>query len=106
MKLGVVINTNDPETAWNGMRFALTGLIEDHEVTVFLMGKGVEIEEISDRKFNVAEVVKDFIEFGGKFMVCGACLEIRKKETQLCSPNIMSHLVKLVDESDKIMTFG
>lgn len=105
-KIGVVINTNDPETAWNAMRFALTGLVEDHKVKVFLMGKGVEIESITDPQFNAMEVVKEFLENGGEIMACGACLEVRKIESKVCPVNIMSDLVKMVDESDKVVTFG
>jgi uncharacterized protein involved in oxidation of intracellular sulfur len=106
MKIGVVINTNDPETAWNAMRFALTGLIEDHDVKVFLMGKGVEIESITNPKFNAMKVVNEFLENGGEIMACGACLEARKTKSKICSVNIMSDLVKMVEECDKVITFG
>lgn len=105
-KMAVVINSNDPETAWNAMRFALTSLVEGHDVTVFLMGAGVEIEGISHPKFNPSQVIKDFIENNGKFMICGACLDVRKKGTDLCPKNVMSDLVNLVEASDKVVTFG
>jgi uncharacterized protein involved in oxidation of intracellular sulfur len=68
-KIGVVINTNDPETAWNAMGFVLTCLVEDHKVKVFLTGKGVEIESIADPQFNAMEVVEEFLENGGELMV-------------------------------------
>ncbi len=105
-KIGVIINTNDPEICWNGMRFALTALVEGHEATVFLMGAGVEIEGITDPKYNAAKVVKDFKENGGKFMVCGVCQVSRNLESGLCSANVMNDAVNLVVESDKVVVFG
>lgn len=106
-KIGVCINTNDPETAWNAMRFALTALVEgEHEVKVFLMGAGVEIEGIQHPKFNPSKVIKDFQENGGKFMICGACLDVRDKKSGLCPKNVMGDFLRLVEESDKIVTFG
>ena len=38
MKIGVIIETNNPEKAWNGIRFANTALKQKHEVHLFLMG--------------------------------------------------------------------
>jgi uncharacterized protein involved in oxidation of intracellular sulfur len=106
MKIGVVLNSNDPETAWNALRFGLTALLEGHEVTTFLMGPGVEVEDIRHEKFNAAEVLRDYLEQGGKVKVCGACLDVRGKETGLCSPNIMNDLVKMVVECDRVVSFG
>jgi uncharacterized protein involved in oxidation of intracellular sulfur len=48
MKIGLVLNTNDPETIWNSLRFGITSLIDGHETTMFLLGKGVELEDSSD----------------------------------------------------------
>lgn len=45
MKIGVILNTNDAETCWNCLRFGNKALKKDHIVKIFLLGKGVEIEE-------------------------------------------------------------
>ena len=50
MKFGIVIGTNEPEVAWNAFRFGNTSLKANHEVKVFLINKGVEIEDIKDEK--------------------------------------------------------
>jgi len=44
MKMGVVIGTNDAESAWSALRFANTLLNAKHSVKVFLISKGVEID--------------------------------------------------------------
>ena len=53
MKFGILIETNEPEKAWNGVRFANASLKAGHEVRLFLMSAGVEIESIAHEKFNV-----------------------------------------------------
>ena len=61
MKIGVIIETNNPEKAWNGIRFANTALKQKHEVQLFLMGAGVEAESITDEKYNVRDQLHAFI---------------------------------------------
>jgi tRNA 2-thiouridine synthesizing protein D len=46
MRIGIIIETNEPEKAWNGVRFGNITLKQGHEVKVFLMSAGVEIESI------------------------------------------------------------
>jgi uncharacterized protein involved in oxidation of intracellular sulfur len=43
MKFGIIVNTDDPETAWNALRLGNEALAGDNETTVFLLGSGVEI---------------------------------------------------------------
>lgn len=52
MKIGIIIETNEPEKAWNGVRFGNAALTKGHEVKIFLMSAGVEIERITHEKFN------------------------------------------------------
>lgn len=105
-KIGVIINTNDPEICWNAMRFGLTALVEGHDATIFLMGAGVEIEGIDHPKYNPAQIIKDFQEEGGKFMICGVCQQSRDKKSELCPENVMNDAVNLVIDSDKVVVFG
>lgn len=105
MKIGVVLNSREPETAWNALRFGLTALLEGHEVTTFLLGPGVEVEDIRHKQFDAASVLKDYIENGGKILVCGACMDVRGMKTER-QKNVMNDLVNLVAESDRVVTFG
>lgn len=65
MKIGIVISNTDPELIWNALRFANTALLEDHQVKIFLLGKGVEIENIKDGQFNVKEQLENFNRLSG-----------------------------------------
>ncbi len=51
MNLGVVLSTNDPETAFNAMRLANFAANEGDDVAVFLINAGVELDLIKDTRF-------------------------------------------------------
>src|SRR4030043_2050729 len=106
VKLGIILNSNDPETSWNALRLGNTALGAGHEVSVFLMGAGVEIEEIKNEKFNVTEVLKKFLDSKGNLLACGTCLKVRQQEAGVCPVSTMSQLVQLIADSDKVVTFG
>jgi uncharacterized protein involved in oxidation of intracellular sulfur len=109
MKIGIVIGTNESEVVWNAFRFGNTSLKANHEVKIFLINKGVEIEDIEDEKYNVKEEVDSFIENKGRILACGTCLKSRQKEgsnVNVCPISTMKDLLKLVEESDKVLTFG
>ena len=80
MKIGIIISTNEPEVVWNAFRFGVTSLKASHEVKVFLINKGVELEDIKDEKYDVKEQVDFFIEKGGQILACETCLKSRQKE--------------------------
>jgi len=111
MKYAIVIHSKVPETVWNAFRFATTCLIYENEVTVFLLGQGVEAPAIGTLKFNTAEQIDLFKESGGIMIGCGVCCEERRDimpmlEAQLdCELGSMQSLYGLIAESDKIVTF-
>jgi sulfur relay (sulfurtransferase) complex TusBCD TusD component (DsrE family) len=106
MKLGIILNSHDPETAWNALRLGNTALGAGHEVSVFFMGSGVEVEEIKNEKFNVTEVLNKFIGNKGNLLACGTCLKVRQQEAGVCPVSTMPQLVQLIADSDKVVTFG
>jgi len=107
MKIGIVLNSSDPETAWNAFRFGVTSLINEHKVRIFLLGRGVEIEEINDEKFDVAKQIQRYLKAGGKMLACGTCLKVRKKsEMKMCPVSSMQDLLEIVERSDKVLTFS
>jgi len=107
MKIGIILNTDDVETAWNTFRFGVTSLMNRHEVKVFLLGRGVEIEEADDGSFDVAEQVQRFLKAGGKILACGTCLKVRKKsEMKICPISSIQDLLQMVEESDRVLTFS
>jgi uncharacterized protein involved in oxidation of intracellular sulfur len=107
MKIGIVISTNDPEVVWNAFRFGNVALKAKHEAKIFLVNKGVEVEDIWSERFNVKEQIDSFLGNKGQILACGTCLKARKKSgSEVCPISTMSDLLKLVEESDRILTFG
>ncbi len=107
MKIGVVISTDEPEVVWSAFRFGNAALKAGHEVKMFLINRGVEIEDIDDERYNIKEQMDLFFQSKGKALVCGTCLELRQKEgTNICQVSTMKDLLKLVEESDRVLTFG
>ena len=106
MKLGIILNTNNPETSWNALRLGNEAMTDGHETNLFLLGPGVELEKIKNESFNVPEVLKKFINSGGNLFACGTCLEVRQQETDVCPISTMSQLVDIIATSDKIVTIG
>lgn len=111
MKITVIIESNDTETAWNALRFAVTALVYDNQVTVFLLGRGVEVAEVSTFAHDTVEQLDLFRNAGGVLIGCGVCCESRKQEMPLlseqlrCESGSMNQLYTLVAESDKVLTF-
>jgi uncharacterized protein involved in oxidation of intracellular sulfur len=107
MKIGIVISTNEPEVVWNAFRFGNTSLRAHHEVTVFLINKGVEVEEIQTEKYDLKEQITSFSDNDGQLLACGTCLKSRQKEeTAICPISTLADLLAIVQKSDKILTFG
>ena len=55
-----IISTNDAETVYNAMRLANVAVEKGDEVNVFMLGKAVLFEQISNEQFNVKEQIDQF----------------------------------------------
>ncbi len=106
MKLGIILNTNDPETAWNALRLGSEALSLGNEARMFLLGSSVEIENIKDKAFSVALALENYLDSGGRLLACGTCLESRHQEAGVCPISSMSELVEMISGSDKVVTLG
>ncbi|OGN94465.1 MAG: hypothetical protein A2Z75_06425 [Chloroflexi bacterium RBG_13_50_10] len=105
--MGIIINTNNPETAWNALRLGITALEVGHKVSVFLLGSGVEIERIRDDRFDVADLLKKFAGNRVSLLGCGTCMRLRhQEESGVVLKSTMTELLKIIAESDKVVTFG
>ena len=106
MKFGVLIETNDPETAWNGVRFGVASLKKGHKVKIFLMSKGVESIEITAEKYNVKEMMASFLTEGGDLLACGTCIKSRKSiESDVCPISTMNDCIEMIEWADRTVTF-
>jgi len=105
MKFGVIITQTDPETVFNALRLALYSLEQGDEVRIFLSGRGVEIDQIEDPKFNVKAQAQKVMDAGGRFFACGACLKLRKSEgSEVCPLSTLKDQYEIVRDSDKVIT--
>jgi uncharacterized protein involved in oxidation of intracellular sulfur len=60
MNVLFIISTEDAETIYNAMRLANVAVKKGDDVSVFMLGKGVLFEKISNEEFNVMEQVNQF----------------------------------------------
>ena len=108
MKLGIILQSNKPEHVWNTFRLGITSLKASHQVEIFLMSEGSELDTIPDTKdFDISAKVSEFKKLKGEMYACGSCLKIRgKEESNVCPVSTMSDLLKMVENSDKVLVFG
>jgi uncharacterized protein involved in oxidation of intracellular sulfur len=106
MKFGILIESNDPETAWNGVRFGVAALTKGHEVRIFLMSRGVECPSITHGKYHVKDMLDRFTSAGGQLLACGTCLHARNAaDSGVCPISTMDDCIEMVEWADKTLTF-
>jgi len=106
MKLGIVLSQTEPETVFNALRLASYSLKQGDTVNIFLVGKGVEMDQINDARFNVREQARAVLDAGGQFLACGTCLKLRKSAgSEICPLSTLKDLYEIVRDSDRLVTF-
>ena len=109
MKVGIILYSNDPETVWNALRFANFSIAMGDQLSLFLIGKGVDCAEIASLdtdKFKPSEQLQTLLRTGGKVFVCGTCLEIHKlKPPKAFTVATLKEMYEIVRESDRVVTF-
>ena len=104
--IGIVIYSNDVETVWNAIRFANFSKNQGDTVSIFLLGKGVELDNLVKTDMNIKEQTDSFLKSGGAILGCGTCLQSRKiNEPQVCKFSSMNDLYDLVRKDKIVMTF-
>jgi uncharacterized protein involved in oxidation of intracellular sulfur len=105
IKLGIIITQTCPETAFNAFRLALYSLEQGDEVRIFLSGKGVETDQIKDRRFNVREEAQKFLDAGEQILARSICLKLRNSEgSQVCPLSTLKDYYEIVRDSDRLVT--
>lgn len=111
MKIAIIIYSAEPETVWNAFRLGSASLAYDDEVSVFLLGTGVEAMNIKSLKYNIREQVEIFLEHGGKMLGCELCCNTRADEMPFlkqdigCELGSMQDLYSIIKEADRIISF-
>jgi len=108
VKLGIILQSNNPEHIWNTFRLAITALKAGNEAEIFLMSEGSELDDIRDTMdFDVSAKVSEFKSLRGGLYACGSCLKVRgKEESKVCPVSTMDDLLAMVEHADKVMVFG
>jgi uncharacterized protein involved in oxidation of intracellular sulfur len=101
----LIITQTDPETVFNALRLALYSLEQGDEVRIFLSGKGVEIDRIEDKKFDVKALAQKVLDAGGQFLACGTCLKLRDSAgSEICPLSTLKDHYEIVRDSDRVVT--
>lgn len=104
--IGMVIYSNDTETVWNAMRLANYSKNQGDTVSIFLLGKGVELDNMVKTDKDMKEQVDKFLENGGNILGCGTCLQSRKNdEPEVCKFSSLSDLYELIRKNKIVITF-
>ena len=104
--IGIVIYSNDIETVWNAIRFANFSKNQGDTVSIFLLGNGVELDNLVKTEKYIKEQTDVFLEGGGSILGCGTCLQSRKiNEPQICKMSSMSDLYEMIRKNKIVLTF-
>lgn len=104
--IGLIIYSNDVETVWNALRFANFSKRQGDTVNIFLLAKGVELENLILESEDLDEQVRLFLDSGGSILGCGTCLKSRNQnEPQICKLSSLADLYALVRENEIVLTF-
>ena len=106
MKLAIVLYSEDPEIVWNALRLAIFSRKQGDDVKIFLLEKGVEIFDLHSEKYNITQLVQEFVDDGGDVMSCTTCVKSRNMKTnELCPLVTLNDLYSLIKTSDKVLSF-
>jgi uncharacterized protein involved in oxidation of intracellular sulfur len=104
--IGIVVYSNDGETVWNAFRLANVSVSAGDTVSVFLLGKGVDLDSLGKKNSNVKEQTDTFMKSGGKILACGTCLRSRNiSSPKACSISTMGALYDMIRKSKTVLTF-
>lgn len=104
--IGIVIYSNDTETLWNTLRLANFSKNEGDTVSIFLLGKGVELELMSTTDGKIKKQIDAFLDSGGTILGCGTCLKSRKYNApQVCEFSSLKDLYQLIRKNKIVLTF-
>jgi len=104
--IGMVIYSNDTETVWNALRLANYSKSEKDTVNIFLLGKGVELENLVKENKDIKEQAELFLDAGGSILGCGTCLRSRKNNSpEICRFSSLKDLYELIRKNKIVLSF-
>jgi len=107
MKLALILSSTQAEKNWNALRLANLAIKKGDDVSIFLLGEGVEYDKFSSEKFNIKSQVGAFLKSEkASILACGTCMKLRQQEgTDTCPVGGLEDLYTLIEENDKLISF-
>lgn len=88
------------------MRLANYSKSEGDIVSIFLLGKGVELDSLMKIDTDLKEQSDEFLNSGGEILGCGTCLISRNmNDPKVCKFSSMGDLYDLIRENKIVLTF-
>lgn len=103
--IGIILSTNDVETIWNVMRFANYSIEWGNKVEIFLLGKGVEIEGLTETNKDIQEQVEKYLDLDGTIYGCQVCFQSRKKTNKICKLGCIQDMYEVVKKNKVVLSF-
>ncbi|MFW9919329.1 MAG: DsrE/DsrF/TusD sulfur relay family protein [Candidatus Thorarchaeota archaeon] len=100
------------ESAYTGLKFALTALQDGHTIEIFLVQGGVFCALYRQDPVHMPnnyEMLESIIKSGGRVVCCGTCTKARGVQPESIHPNVeigtMNMFVEMVASADRIVNF-
>lgn len=103
--IGIIISTNDEETIWNVMRFANYSIEWGNKVSIFLLGKGVEIEGLAKTNKDIGDQVEKYLDLDGTIYGCQVCFQSRKQANKICKLGCIQDMYDVVKKNKVVLSF-
>ena len=104
--IGMVIYSNDVETVWNAFRLANHSVKQGDTVQIFLLAKGVEVDDLVNEDEDLKKQVDAFLETGAEIQGCGTCLKSRNNDgPKVCTLSTLSDLYAIIRKNKIVLTF-
>jgi uncharacterized protein involved in oxidation of intracellular sulfur len=105
MKLDIILSQAKSGTVFNALRLANRRLKQGHRAKILLLGKGVELNTISDPKFDLHGEAAAVLDAGGEFLACGTCLSCGNRGGRSCVCFRRSKTSAKSRHSSRLVTF-
>jgi peroxiredoxin family protein len=104
--LGICIYSGDAETVWNALRLATLAQSKGDTVVIFVIGKGLDVFNSKNKKFDIKTLSYKFLGNGGQILACATCAKLRGTENvQACTVTSIIDLYEIVKRSKKVLSF-
>ena len=107
--LGVIIFSDDVETAWNAIRLANYSQAQGDMVVIFVTGKGLDafmLTQDEAEMYHIQSLSREFIVGGGAIYICATCAKVRgTDDVRYCTITSIADMYQIIKRSKKVISF-